>query len=132
MTADAVYYASSAEEQMERVMINKNAWLQLVAELKENQSEEHHNGQSDTHQNGHTADTGHNGSPLTKKNKLADSDSTHTFINITEAVEFLSGDSGAGRVPDVLSQAEHVQVLCCGSLYLVGGLISILKPDLND
>ena len=35
-------------------------------------------------------------------------------------------------VPLKLKQAKHVQVLCTGSMHLVGGLLGILDPDLNS
>ena len=34
--------------------------------------------------------------------------------------------------PKVLKEAEHIQVLCIGSLHLVGGLIGLLKADINE
>ena len=35
-------------------------------------------------------------------------------------------------VPQVLREADHIQVLVTGSLHLVGGLLGLIDPDMND
>ena len=35
-------------------------------------------------------------------------------------------------VPQVLREADHIQVLVTGSFHLVGGLLGLIDPDMND
>ena len=68
-------------------------------------------------------------------------DNVLTFMNITEALQFASQGNDPSLpltfhthspVPDKLKHAKHIQVLCCGSLHLIGGIIGVLEPNFND
>ena len=43
-----------------------------------------------------------------------------------------SADSDSRPVPLALRNAKHIQVLCTGSLHLVGGILGVLDPNLNS
>ena len=36
------------------------------------------------------------------------------------------------RMPGMLEQADHIQVLCTGSLHLIGGVLRLITPHIND
>ena len=65
----------------------------------------------------------------------------HVFPSILDSLQWITerahndvdGAAADHRpVPLKLKQAKHVQVLCTGSMHLVGGLLGILDPDLNS
>lgn len=65
----------------------------------------------------------------------------YIFTTIQEALQWVSKgmnheletvERDLGPLPKVLQEAEHVQVLCTGSLHLVGGVIGLLDPNIND
>ncbi len=68
-----------------------------------------------------------------------------TFSSIIEALEWLSqgrdplltpmtshDSPPQSTMPDVLRNADHIQVLCTGSLHLVGGVLGVLQPEICD
>ena len=52
------------------------------------------------------------------------------FVDITRADAIFSDGSEVTR-PAWLTQGHHVQVLATGSLYLVGGILKLVDPDLD-
>ena len=68
----------------------------------------------------------------------------HVFPSISDSLQWINEraalpddvDAAVGAdyrpVPLKLKQARHVQVLCTGSMHLVGALLSVLDPELNS
>ena len=67
----------------------------------------------------------------------------YTFSSIQEALTFItqgrerdfpvaSDYESSTEVPGLIRDADHIQVLCTGSLHLVGGALQLLDPDLNN
>ena len=67
----------------------------------------------------------------------------YTFSSIQEALTFITQGrerdfpiatdyESSTEVPGPIRDADHIQVLCTGSLYLVGGTLQLLDPDLNS
>ncbi len=58
---------------------------------------------------------------------------TLTFVTQGRDGEFSVAQNGesAAEVPLCIQNAEHIQVLCTGSLHLIGGILQILDPELN-
>ena len=64
----------------------------------------------------------------------------HTFNCIDEALQWLNNSEESERkshvevnnLPPFLSYADEIEVLVTGSMYLVGGVLSLIKPNIND
>ena len=67
----------------------------------------------------------------------------YTFSSIQEALTFITqgrerdfpvatNHESSSEVPAQIRDADHIQVLCTGSLHLVGGALQLLDPDLNN
>jgi len=65
---------------------------------------------------------------------------TELFGSILDALHWITQGKDASlpqvimNVPSVglLREADHLQVLCTGSLHLVGGVLALLEPDISD
>jgi folylpolyglutamate synthase len=65
---------------------------------------------------------------------------TATFGSILEALHWISQGDSLGlpqmainvESAKILQEADHIQVLCTGSLHLVGGILGLLEPDVCD
>lgn len=67
----------------------------------------------------------------------------YTFTSIQEALTFVTQGKdrdfpiapnyeSTAELPASLKNANHIQVLCTGSLHLVGGALQLLDPELNS
>ena len=94
-------------------MTNENAWLKLLSE--QNVSGD--------------------------RNDIPSANPTLVCANIHDALQWISqgrdplfeaATNDIGKVPEVLHQCCHLQVLCVGSLHLIGGVLGLLQPDMNS
>ena len=63
---------------------------------------------------------------------------SRVFGCVTDAVHWVVNDRDASitsrkaTLPDVISRADHVQILVTGSLYLVGMVMKVLGPEIVE
>ena len=66
-----------------------------------------------------------------------------TFTSIQEALTSITqgkerdfpiapNRESTAELPNSIKNADHIQVLCTGSLHLIGGALQLLEPDLNN
>lgn len=119
--------------QLDRVQSNRQSWIDLGKKSKTDSP-----GFSVV-QIGPQGD----GNEGTLKQNPKDSMVAYTFTNIQDTLAWLSrgtdpflpGSSNEmveGELPEFLRKADHVQVLCTGSLHLIGGILRLIDPDIND
>ena len=130
------------ETQLKRCRENQAAWFDLlkVASHPADATQQHTNGlhKECIHSSGD------------KKDDYRDNDSsddndhssghTELFSSILEALHWITQGKDASlpqliiNLPSakLLQKADHIQVLCTGSLHLVGGVLALLEPDISD
>ncbi|KAI0213240.1 Folylpolyglutamate synthase, mitochondrial [Lamellibrachia satsuma] len=112
-TADQTNYTVAPQTTQNKCVTNENAWLKLL---------------SDQNIAG-------------ERNDIPSVASTRVFANIHDALQWISqgrdplfgmAANDSGKVPETLVKCRHLQVLCVGSLHLIGGVLGLLQPDMNS
>ena len=141
--------------QLSRCTQNRNAWLELLShrhpgDIMEEEAATipHKRSKTDRVAAATGADTNADSdsgidTSSSRSTPEHDAQPAHTFGTIQEALQWASQGrdsrvpplgipSGIPLVPFGLADAKHVQVLCTGSLHLVGGILGLLDPKLKD
>lgn len=112
-STDQTNYTVAPQTTQNKCVTNENAWLKLL---------------SDQNIAG-------------ERNDIPSVASTRVFANIHDALQWISqgrdplfgmAANDSGKVPETLVKCRHLQVLCVGSLHLIGGVLGLLQPDMNS
>jgi len=138
--ADQTNFTVTVGSQHARCIRNKNAWLQLT-ETMTCQSGLEQDSTPKRSRLDFSELTPELSESLTDTDDLSPGKLARSFSNIQEALQWITRglDYNVSRTimvpgtnPDVLTKAKHIQILCTGSLHLVGGVIGLVDPDFND
>ncbi len=122
-----------------------NAWLELLSLRKGGKTSRspRDNSPDKSIDSGHGSDTSIDNVSFEKSGSAKPNMPVFTFTSIQEAFTFLSqgrdtdfpvaiSPSACQELPPCLKEAQHIQVLCTGSLHLIGGTLRLLDPQLNE
>ncbi len=123
-----------------------NAWLELLSLHKNKNNTSHslrENSPDKSIDSGHGSDTSIDNESFEKLGTAKPTMPVFTFTSIQEAFTFISqgrdsdfpiamSPSACQQLPQCLKEAQHIQVLCTGSLHLIGGTLRLLDPQLNE
>ena len=121
------------EKQLSRAVSNRTVWQRLIDRKNAAMPDSLNEPSSSSSQ---SSDTEHSPRSVHKTKCPA-----FTFTCIKDALLWLNQgrDSNLGPasasgtdVPAVVARANHIQLFCTGSLHLVGGMLKILDPEMND
>lgn len=147
-SSDLTNLTVTEKSQTQRCEENRRIWLQLHSEYSQtnasflNVSRSSHSFQDHKKING-SLDLDKSDDPfILSSNNEASLMPVFAFGTILESLFFVSrgqdprikvpSDLGIGTLPPCLQVAHHAQVLCVGSLHLVGGILSILDPTVCE
>lgn len=126
--ADVVDVKATMDSQLRRCADNRNAWLSLCAS---------HRGRSALSQDPNEVPSG-----TSNNNNDVFPTQARIFPSIVDSLHWVSRGQddrtanglveSSADLPRCLQTAQHVFVLCTGSLHLVGDILSLLDPHVCD
>ncbi|ELT92360.1 hypothetical protein CAPTEDRAFT_191238 [Capitella teleta] len=126
--ADQTNLTVSLNSQLEKCHENRRCFLSLLKPAVNSQQLSAQLGQTSEHVSYESEDSGIDSQ---RSSPEVETIPTFTFQSIQEALDWLSQDkdSKSRRRPNVIESAEHIQVLCTGSLHLIGGILSLTGTE---
>ena len=144
----------TTDSQHNKCIVNRNAWLEVVSNQFNLPPQEGSSGGIASHKRSSSEfisdENDSNKRPKLQDKKMTEASSssqtevtmpTYTFGSISEALQWcsqghensISLDSTVlPTVPESLENPAHIQVLVTGSLHLVGGVLRLIHPSMND
>ena len=141
--SDQTNFTVTVDSQNSRCVRHKNTWLQLLETAscdphygRENSPPKRSRTDSSDFNSQHSSDM----CTESHENSSTDASSAQTFNSIQDALKWATQGRDlnisqtylpSGGDPELLKNADHIQILCTGSLHLIGGVIRIVDPNFD-
>ena len=149
---DQTNFMVTFETQQTRVISNRNCWLELLSnkDTVTLDTSSIHQPLQEQQSAGSSTGEGSNKVAIGDVDRVAMGDAdineeslspAYTFQSIQDALQWLScgkdpmlplATTMTTVLPRVIEEADHVQVLCTGSLHLIGGILGLIDPEMVE